>query len=275
MSSGKGYLLIGPVSRDLIVRGDSTEVKVGGAVYYYSRLLSHLGASHTALVTISEEDSELLEEFPDQTRVVPIYHDSTVEFENIYLNGDTSSRIQRSNFAENPIEVEDLEGLAEEDWTAVLAGPLLPSDIPLRTLEFLGERHRLYTGLQGYLRHPMGSSVILKPTVHIWRAMEAGDGVFLDVNELGTISDNPSRALRVLAHHTPEAVVTCGRRGSVICHGGSRIRVMAVRAVRELDPTGLGDTYMAAYVYARRMVGPEAAGRFASLMATRKLEGEI
>lgn len=48
MSSGSGYLLIGPVSRDIIVRGDSTEVKVGGAVYYYSRILSHLGTSHTA-----------------------------------------------------------------------------------------------------------------------------------------------------------------------------------------------------------------------------------
>lgn len=275
MSSGEGYLLIGPVSRDHIVRGDSHEVKAGGAVYYYSRLLSHLGVRHTALVTISEDDSELLEEFPDKTRIVPVYHDRTVEFENIYSNGDTAGRTQRSNFAENPIEVEDLEGLASLDWTAVLAGPLLPSDIPLRTLEFLGERHRLYTGLQGYLRHPQGRSVILKPAGHIWRVMEAGDGVFLDVNELGTISDNPLRALRMLAEHTPEAVVTCGRRGSVICHGGSRTRIRAVRAVRELDPTGLGDTYMAAYVHARRMVGPEAAGRFASLMATRKLEGEI
>lgn len=148
MSSGSGYLLIGPVSRDLIVRGNSMEVKVGGAVYYYSRLLSRLGSSHTAIVTISEEDSELLEKFPDHTRVVPIYHDRTVEFENIYSNGNTSSRIQRSNFAENPIEVEDLEGLAEGNWTAVLAGPLLPSDIPIRTLEFLGERYKLYTGLR-------------------------------------------------------------------------------------------------------------------------------
>ncbi|MDI9618382.1 PfkB family carbohydrate kinase [Methanothermobacter sp.] len=269
------YLLIGPVSRDRIVRGNWTESRVGGAVYYYSRLLSHLGVDHTALVTLSEADKYLLGEFPSNTNIIPLYRDSTVEFENIYDNGDTSRRIQRSNFASNPIEIGDIETIAGEEWTAVLAGPLLPSDIPLETLEFLGKMHRLYTGLQGYLRYPAGEMVRLKFNKEIPRVLGAGNGAFLDINELRTVSSDIMGALGILSEHCAEVIVTCGPRGSLISHKGSLIRIMAVTAERELDPTGLGDTYMAAYVHMRRASDPEAAGNFASLMATRKLEGKI
>ncbi|MFB2622299.1 PfkB family carbohydrate kinase [Methanothermobacter marburgensis] len=275
MNTDDRYLLLGPLSRDRIVRRNSTEFRVGGAVYYYSRLLSHLGVDHTAVVTLSEDDRHLLREFPSKTDIIPLYRDSTVEFENIYDNGDTSRRIQRSNFASNPIEIDDIENIAVEDWTAVLAGPLLPSDIPLETLQFLGKWHRLYTGLQGYLRYPHGDMVRLKFRNEILRVLEAGSGVFLDINELRTVSGDLMGALGILGEHCGEVIVTCGPRGSLISHKGSLIRVMAVAAERELDPTGLGDTYMAAYVHMRRISGPEAAGNFASFMATKKLEGEI
>ncbi|QHN07524.1 ribokinase [Methanothermobacter sp. THM-2] len=234
------YLLIGPVSRDRIVRRNSKESRVGGAVYYYSRLLSHLGVDHTAVVTLSEADRHLLGEFPSKTSIIPLYRDSTVEFENIYDNGDTSRRIQRSNFASNPIEIGDIETIAREEWTAVLAGPLLPSDIPLETLEFLGKRHRLYTGLQGYLRYPAGDMVRLKFRTKIPWVLEAGNGAFLDINELRTVSSDLMGAIGILSEHCGEVIVTCGPRGSLISCKGSLIRIMAVTAERELDPTGLG-----------------------------------
>jgi len=275
LKAGERYLLIGPVSRDRIVRGERVSLRTGGAVYYYARLLSYLGVEHTAVVTIAEEDLHLFEAFPEDTEIIPVYREATVEFENIYSDGDPDDRIQRSNFAENPLYVDDIVEMAGEGWTAVLAGPLLPSDIPISTLKFLGEGHSLYTGLQGYLRFQGNPGVSLGFSRKIWSVLDCSDAVFLDVNELGVIADERRRALMLMGEHVDEAVVTRGSRGSFIYRRGRLMEVKAVEAVRELEPTGLGDTYMAAYVYMRQRAGPLDAGRFASMMATRKLEGKI
>jgi sugar/nucleoside kinase (ribokinase family) len=70
-------------------------------------------------------------------------------------------------------------------------------------------------------------------------------------------------ALRSLG--VPEVVVTLGSRGSLVLADGRLERVVARRLDGEIDPTGAGDAFAAAYLDSRATGhAPAAAARQAS-----------
>jgi sugar/nucleoside kinase (ribokinase family) len=79
------------------------------------------------------------------------------------------------------------------------------------------------------------------------------------------VGDPDEDALRSLA--VPEVVVTLGSRGSLVLAGGRLQRVAAAPVAGEVDPTGAGDAFAAAYL-ASRATGhrPGAAARRATAL---------
>ena len=60
-------VVIGPVTKDLIIIGDESSQKIGGPTYYQSFVFEEFFNDYLAIVTGS--DKELINEFPDASKV--------------------------------------------------------------------------------------------------------------------------------------------------------------------------------------------------------------
>ena len=274
------FIIIGPLTRDTILREGLKYHTTGGAVYYQAAVLSKLEADVTAVITLSSEDEELLNAFPSKVNVIPLFFHETMEFKNIYPDINPNHRVQKANVPKNPIMPENLPKNMG-DYDAILLCPLSPSDIPIETIKYISTFNiPIYLGAQGYLRQLNHHKVILKPWNHFQDFLKYIEIVFIDEVEAKVIMDKKNHELsfigRELALFGPEEVIiTRGDRGAMI-YSSLKKRTYEIPAFppkQTMDPTGLGDTYMAAYVTKRiEKSDPETCGIFASMVSTMKLE---
>jgi len=274
------FIIIGPLTRDTILREGMRYHSTGGAVYYQSAVLSRLGADVTALITLSQRDEELLNAFSKDIEIIPLFFEKTMEFENIYPNHDPNHRIQKANVPKNPVEPNDLpDDIGSYD--AVLLCPLSPMDIPIETIEHISKYNvPIYLGAQGYLRQLKDHKVILKPWHNFQKFLKYINMVFIDEVEAMVIMEKGIHELNLigteLSHFGPdEVIITRGDRGALIYSSTSAYtyKIPAFPPKQSMDPTGLGDTYMAAYVTKRMETSNlETCGIFASMVSTMKLE---
>ena len=75
-------VLIGPACEDLIIIGDEESSKVGGASFFQSFVYEEFYDDYVAMVTASNAD--LIDEFPDKSKVKLILKDDTHHFINEY-----------------------------------------------------------------------------------------------------------------------------------------------------------------------------------------------
>lgn len=269
--------LIGPVAEDTIIKNNSSYKSVGGAVFYQSKVLSKLKIKTKAMITISSHDKELLKAFPVNVKTVPCYVNETIKFQNIYPDDDPNHRIQRAKIPQNPIKINKNH---IKSSNAILLGPLCPYDIPLKTIEDLSLlKIPLYLGAQGYLRHIDKGKIVLKPWAKFKQFLKFIDVLFIDENEASIILGEKyllQETARILASFGPqEVIITCGSRGSLIYSRtlDEIYKIPAFSPKQIEDPTGLGDTYMAAYAARKLEIeDPKKCGTFAAAASSLKLE---
>ncbi len=274
------FIVIGPLTRDTILREGLEYHTTGGAVYYQAAVLSKLEVDVTAIITLSSEDKELLNAFPSKVNVIPLFFNETMEFKNIYPDIDPNHRLQKANVPKNPIMPENLpKNMGEYD--AILLCPLSPSDIPIETIKYISSFNiPIYLGAQGYLRQLDHHNVILKPWNHFQDFLKYIEMVFIDEVEAKVIMDKKNHELSVIGRQLAlfgpeEVIITRGDRGAMIYSSLTKCtyKIPAFPPKQTMDPTGLGDTYMAAYVTKRiEKSDPETCGIFASMVSTMKLE---
>ena len=273
-------LLLGPVAKDTIRKGSVTYKNIGGATYYQSSALIHLGADVTAVVTLSPADKALLAGFHPDACIVPVWTEQSMEFENIYPDpGNPNLRIQQANIPNNPILPKHLQNINIHAFDAVYILPLCPDDIPLETVKYLASFQKpVFVGAQGYLRHLHEGKVMLYPWPDFPKFAPYIDMLFVDDTEARCILkapklELPDVAFRLASSGIKEIVITRGDRGAIIISGNREHTVPAFAPDAITDPTGLGDTYMAAYTLQRLYgYGVRYAGEIAATTATMKLE---
>lgn len=262
-------IVIGPVTRDLVVIGEDESQKVGGATYFQSFVFEEFYNDYLAVVNCSDE--KLIDNFPDSHKVRLIKKDDTHFFINRYpLRDNPDIREQSSNFANIPILKSDLEDILEDvNVEGFVLNPLNHYDFPAETIEYLKSFDvPIFTSLQGFLRIP-DVKVNENYTIKLSKFEELSDflsgltAIFMDEAEANIIG---------VDFDVDEVIVTDGSHGSRII-SDSQIKISAVKCVNVVDTTGCGDTYMAAYV-SQRLEGntQKEAGNFASLIASKKIE---
>jgi len=275
------FLIIGPITRDVVLKDDSTCRGIGGPVYYQANVLAAFKMDVTAVVTLGKDDVHLLKYFPPAVDLLPIWGEETMQFENIYPDENLNHRVQRAYIPVNPIEVFHLSSLDLDDFDAVLVSPLSPYDVPFETLKYLSQKDiPLYLGTQGYLRHMRGQKVVLKPWKNYEKFLKYVDFLFMDEVEarviMGDFDLSFEEISRKLSNLGPEEVIiTRGSRGSMVYSQRKDItyKLPAFPSKEIVDPTGLGDTYLAAYACKRQESDdPWQCGIFASLVSSLKLE---
>ncbi len=277
------FIIIGPLARDKIVKNDSIYQSIGGAVYYQTAVFSRLGIENTVVMTLAKKDHDLINDLPKDTNIIHIYTEETMEFENIYPDNNPNHRIQRAVVPNNPISPDNLSKIKFKDFDAILLSPLSPSDIPLNTLKYINQfKTPIYLGAQGYMRHIENGKVVLKPWNNYKKFLKFVKLLFLDEMEarviLGMFTGNCGEIARKLSSFGPEEVIiTRGDHGALIYSRKAGVTepydIPAFPPKKIMDPTGLGDTFMAAYATGKlESDNPEVCGIFASIVSSVKME---
>lgn len=264
-------VVIGPVTRDVIVVGSEVSSKVGGATYYQSFVFEKFYPDYLAVVNCSH--IPLCDEFPDPSKVKVIKKDTTHFFINRYPFKDNRDiREQLSNFAEIPIFKEDLEDILPDEIDAFILNPLNRFDFPVETVEYLKSFNvPVFISLQGFLRLP-DSRADENYTIKL-DSFDKLDGILRGVTSI--FLDEAEAGITGTDFDVDETVITDGSRGSrILC--GDEIRIDAVECGDAADTTGCGDTYMAAYI-AHRLSNHSVkeSGDFASFIASEKIKNSL
>lgn len=260
-------VVIGPVTKDLVIIGNEESHKVGGATYFQSFVFEEFYPDYLAVVNCS--DSSLVGGFPSLDKVNVILKEDTHCFVNRYPFEDNRDvREQLSNFADIPILKSDLEDILPDEIDGFVLNPLNRHDFPMETIEFLKSFDvPMFMSIQGFLRvtDVQANEMYAIKLDNFDELSDILDGVtaiFLDEHELNIIGEG---------FDVDEMVVTNGSRGSRII-SDVETEIDAVKCDDVVDTTGCGDTYMAAYVSQRLdEKSIENAGNFASAIASDKI----
>jgi sugar/nucleoside kinase (ribokinase family) len=251
-------LIVGHIVKDITSSG----WRPGGSVFYAAAQARRLGLE-VAAVTACAGDIDPTALLPDiGWRVVP--SDATTTFENRYVDGARRQRILAVGRALTLADV-------PQEWRGaplILLAPLfhdvdaaLPSQIA-RAGAVVG------LGAQGWLRRLEGE------TVHAGRVDAeapwlAGDAVFVSDEDV-----EDAEAVSIWRKRVPIVVLTRARSGCTVWSDAGRFDLPAY-ALAEVDPTGAGDVFAAAFlVRYRETRDVRVAARFANAAAALSVRGE-
>jgi len=251
------YLVIGHVCKDLKPDG----FVIGGTATYSSLTARNLGA-RVGVITSAAPDLPL-SEILSGIEVLRLPSAQTTVFENIYLDG---TRHQVIHAVAQPISSASIP----PSWRRskiVHLGPVA-QELTADLVEGWGDALVALTP-QGWMRR-WDSAGRISPCR--WegaeRLLQAADVLILSEEGVGGDWDE----IEALARRAKIMVVTSGWQGATVFHQGEA-RHFPARPVVEVDPTGAGDIFAAAYLIRLEETGdPWESARFANCVASFSVE---
>ncbi len=253
------YVVIGHVAKDIVPEG----YQPGGTVTYSSATVQRLGLQ-AGIVTRAEAGFDFSSLTSQRILVASAPSPRTTTFENIY---DGDHRTQYVRAVAEPIRTTDVP----EAWLSapiVHLGPLAQE----MDEEIVHLFHDSLVGVtpQGWMRQ-WDEHGRVSPT--LWARAEAllphADVLVISEEDVGGDSHLIAEYVRL----TRIVIVTNGWKGSTVYVGGEQ-RQIPPRSANEVDPTGAGDVFAAAYLVSLHEHGdPFEAARFANHTASFSVEG--
>jgi sugar/nucleoside kinase (ribokinase family) len=262
-------LVVGAACRDMAA-DDPRGWRLGGGVSYSALTVARLGLPTRAIVGVDEEaatasELDLLREAGVDLRLVPLAQGP------IFVNIERpEGRLQLSHRRSDPLPVEAIP----EAWRSSRGWLLAPvaAELPDAWAAAPPEDAIVAVGWQGLLRDLVPGEPV--------RRVAPGPGPIIDRADLASISRDdvdlatPVEELVGFLRDGATLVVTQGDRGGIVAEmvgGRPRLRhYPAVPSATIVDPTGAGDTFLAALVAARvepRLVGGRIGAGYDLLMA--------
>jgi sugar/nucleoside kinase (ribokinase family) len=247
--------VVGNLSLDLV---DGGPPRVGGPPYHAARALAELGVPAVVRAKSAESDRSL---------VLPPLEDLGLSIE--WLSGETTATYAFSYDGDvrtmdvrelgSPWSADDVAGL-DAEWVHV--GALFRGEFPAQALAALAEGGvRISFDGQGLVRPARRGPLVLEPEpepsfLRYVSTLKLSEEEALAL--AGGLDEGPLSELGV-----PEVVVTLGSRGCIVVAARQRIHVPAEPL--QVDPTGAGDAFAAAYLVERsRGSSPERAAENAT-----------
>ncbi len=264
-SFGLSALVLGAITRDVEPGGASS---AGGVVHYAGLTFAALGA-RTRVVTRShpEDAHELLAALCAarvETRALPSRETTT------YANDYTGTEDRHELLAtSDPIGPSDLPP-AWRTADAIHLGPLHRRDLLPETLSVL--RGRVGIDLQGLARERSPAGTRLAPNAELKDYLAHVSVAKAAEEEIAVLLEGLTLREFQREHAIPELLVTRGARGALLVTQNGVDEIPAVPAPRRF-PTGAGDVFLAAYLFARAAGrGPLAAARVAARASAAQIE---
>jgi len=268
--------VIGPLCRDTNIVAGQAHIRCGGVTYYAGAALARLEVETTVLGACRGGNPP----WPDiqGARLTRLPAAGTLEFVNEYPQADLSARTQRATAHDNRIGPSELEGQLPSGLDFVVLGPLFHDNFEPETVAWLALKYKVALAAQGLIRHLERDKVVWRNPGRVIGFLPHCEWVALDEAELAFISgeaDLESGARRLIASGAGNVLVTRAERGSVLVLREGIFHIPAFPPALSADPTGAGDTYLAAFLRAAGLFdSPRQQGEFAALAATLCIERE-
>jgi sugar/nucleoside kinase (ribokinase family) len=257
----RGVAVIGNLSRDTIDGGAPT---VGGAPFHAARALRLLGGSSRVVARSAAADRRAL--------VTPL---AALGIRSSWLPAERTTAFEIRNRGDaremtildpgSPWTADDARAIGRAEWVHV--GGLTRADFPPDVLELLARDRRLALDGQALVRPAATGPLVLDDDFDP-DALRCVTALKLNEEEVEALGGEE----RVSALGVPELLLTHGSTGALVIARGIRERI-PVRRIETDDPTGAGDAFLAAYVWARASGHrPTSAARHAATTAARVLE---
>jgi hypothetical protein len=251
------YLVIGHVTKDLYP-GD---YKIGGTVTFSALTARNLG-HQAGIVTCSGPGLDL-SRLPGDLAILSHPSEASTTFENIYCDG------HRRQFIRAQARVLARPDVPEE-WKAspiVHLGPVA-QEIDAEIVDCFPDALLGLTP-QGWMRrwdeHGMVFPAAWTPSDEL---LQRADAVILSQEDVG----GDVELVRSYAARTRLLVLTTGWQGATV-HCDGRVRSFPAVSVQEVDPTGAGDIFAAAFMSAlHRTQDPWLSAQFANCVAAHSVE---
>lgn len=268
--------VLGPVAKDFITIDGKKMTYIGGPVYYISVALKKLGVEEVApYVSAGKDDRKWIEDnFPGMdVRLIaaPGTLESYVEYA---LNNPDVRTHWMVDYA-NIIEPTDnlLEELERFDW--IIFGPLLHDQTPFALFQKLRHKNLVY-GNFGMFSWSENGKFVWKHPENLVNVLPFLKYLFLDNNEALYVSgkNTPKEAADFFREKgLPNSIITEASKGSHVFAGADHYHIPSFPPKKIVDPTGAGDTYLAAFIRSIELFeNPKKQGEFAAMTATMKLE---
>lgn len=254
------FLTIGNITKDITPDGYT----VGGTVTYASVAALRLGLKPGVITRIGPD--LVLPEIYQQIELVSLPSAQTLTFENIYTE---DGRVQVIHAIGDAIGIQDIpKELHQNNPPIVLLGPLARELDP--KVAGLFPDALLGVVPQGWIRHwDAAGHVSHTPLDCNDEVLRFADVLVVSTEDVG----HDLRLAQCYAETVKVMVLTRGLHGCDVYYDGHITHVRPRRAL-EVDPTGAGDTFTAAFLirYAESR-NPIEAARFANVTASFSVEG--
>ena len=266
-------IMLGHFAKDRLVVDGTSKIASGGAVYYGSVALRHIGLRVAVVTRLHPDDLPRLDELKREgIEVFAAAASETSGIENIYNSADMERRTCKLLSFAGPFQQQDVPALSARVY---MITPIIAGEVDLVLLKSLAARGPVGLDVQGFVRVREDGHLVFRQ----WPDMAEGLAhvTYLKVDraeaELLTGQTDLRVAARQLAAYGPpgnEVVVT--QSSGVTVYAGGQI-YEAPFTPHSLDGrTGRGDTCFATYVGKRLSASAEEACRFAAAVTTLKQE---
>jgi sugar/nucleoside kinase (ribokinase family) len=254
------FIAIGHVTLDRF----GSSVRPGGAALYAAVTADRLGAS--AGILTSHGPDFPLELIPTRIEVVNVPSRRTTCF--IQASDSTGERTMTCPDLAEPLTPGDVP----EDWLAaplVLLAPVMNELDPRLATAF--PEATLAAAAQGWLRGRAADGRVVPARWESARfVLSRVQALFLSGEDTRAVASEVLEWFQ----QVPVGVITAGRLGALLFVNGERYEVRPFPA-REVDPTGAGDVFAAAFLLAcERNENPWDAAAAAACAAALSVEGE-
>jgi len=256
--------LLGVVGLTALDRVDGGPPRVGGAAFYAAQALRALGERAVVATKFAREDEAVvapLRRLGLHVEARPAASTITFAIE----NSEHDERVMRIEALPDPWTPDEARGwlaraLARVGW--LHAGALTRADFPAATLAVLARGRAVSLDGQALVRPARLGRLVPDADYdpEVLRHLRVLKLSAAEAKALGL--EHEEAALRALG--VPEVIVTLGPRGALVCATGTFEHV-PTRPLEDIDPTGAGDCWIAAYLSFRsRGHAPVSAARLAN-----------
>jgi len=264
-------MMIGHFAKDRLVVGDTSAIASGGAIYYGSVALRHIGVRIAVVTRLRADDFPWLDELKREgVQVFATAAPETSGIENVYDPADMERRTCIPLGFAGPFQPEDIPDLPARVYLVV---PIIAGEVDLPLLKSLAARGPLGLDVQGFVRVREDRHLVFRQ----WPEMAEGLAhvTYLKVDraeaELLTGQTDLQAAARQLADYGPREIVVTQSSG-VTVYANGRIYEAPFTPRSLAGRTGRGDTCFATYVGRRLSASPEEATHLAAAVTTLKQE---
>ena len=272
----KGIGVIGSTTIDQIVGEDQRFLKLGGVTTYAGLTYRRHGIPTIIVSNLAKLDVNIIKKL--KVAKIDVFSetaDQTTSFVN-YIQGH--QRYQELLQQAGPIKAEKIQAMSHR-VDGLHLGPLHPLDIDPPALSFLRSSNlAIFLDVQGYTRKIRDRKVYAEVSNHLAEGLKATQIIKANGAELRTILNFYQLDLTDLMKwfKIKESVVTLGKNGGFVqTQNGAMINYGADPVKYQVDPTGAGDVFFAAYIAGRfsiKMPIPEAC-RYAARIAALQVAG--